>query len=57
MLRDGKLISPQGWDAGHGEVLSVPPAADADRKLQAEKRQAVKMDEQPERGAIAAILV
>ena len=47
VLRDGKLISPEGWEADPGDVLSLPLLRAQLATYQAEKRQIMAMDEQP----------
>jgi len=56
VLRDGKLISPEGCDATPGDVLSLRLLRSQLAAYQAEKRQLMAMDEQPQPGAIPAIV-
>ena len=55
LLRDGKLISPEGWGATPGDVLSLPLLRAQIANYQADKRRLMAMEEQPEPGAIPAI--
>ena len=54
-LRGGKLISPEGWEATAGDVLTLPLLRAQLAGYQAKERQALAMDEQPEPGALPAI--
>ena len=49
-LRDGKLVSPEGWTASPGEVLSIPLMRAQIASYQAEQRRVQGMVEQPEPG-------
>lgn len=55
LLRDGKLISPEGWEVTTGDVLSLPLLRAQIATYQAKERQILAMDEQPEPGALPAI--
>ena len=55
LLRDGKLVSPEGWEATPGDVLSLPLLRAQLASHQAEKRAILAMDEQPEPGSLPAI--
>ena len=54
-FRDGKLISPEGWTASPGDVLSIPLMRAQISAHQAKERQVLAMDEQPLPGAVPAI--
>jgi hypothetical protein len=56
MLRDGKLISPEGWEATAGDVLSIPLMRAQISAYQAKERQVLAMDEQPLPGTMPAIV-
>jgi|SRR5581483_10448847 len=43
----GKLISPEGWEAGPGDILSIPLLRAQVSAYQAKERQIQAMDEQP----------
>ena len=49
-LRDGQLVSPEGWTASPGEVLSIPLMRAQIASYQAEQRRVQGMEEQPEPG-------
>jgi hypothetical protein len=51
-LRDRKLISPEGWEAGPGDVLSIPLRHAQVQAYQATERSAKAMEEQPVPGAV-----
>ena len=55
-FRDGKLISPEGWEASPGDVLSVPLMRAQISAYQAKERQVLAMDEQPLPGTAPAIV-
>jgi hypothetical protein len=46
-LRDGKLISPEGWQVSPGDVLSISLLRDQIRAYQAKERQIEALEEQP----------
>jgi len=46
-LRQGKLISPEGWEAMPGDVLSLPLLRAQVSAYQAEQRRVHAMEEQP----------
>jgi hypothetical protein len=54
-LRDGKLISPENWEATPGDVMSLPLLRAQIATYQAKERQVLAMDAQPEPGALPAI--
>lgn len=54
-LRDGKLISQEGWEVTPGDVLSLPLLRAQIAGYHAEERQVLAMDEQPEPGVLPAI--
>ena len=56
MLRDGKLISPEGWEATAGDVLSIPLMRAQINAYQAKERLVLAMDEQPLPGTVPAIV-
>jgi hypothetical protein len=53
-FRDGKLISPEGWEAAPGDVLSIPLMRAQITAYQAKERQVLAMDEQPLPGTMPA---
>jgi hypothetical protein len=46
-MRDGKLISPEGWEATVGEILSLPLLRAQISAYQAKERLTRGMEEQP----------
>ena len=54
-FREGKLISPEGWESAPGDVLSIPLMRAQISAYQAKERQVLAMDEQPLPGAVPAI--
>ena len=55
-FRDGKLISPEGWKASPGDVLSIPLMRAQISAYQARERQVLAMDEQPLPGTVPAVV-
>jgi hypothetical protein len=55
-FRDGKRISPEGWEAGPGEVLSIPLMRAQISAYQAKERQTQAIEEQPLPGTVPAIV-
>ena len=55
-FRDGKLISPEGWVASPGDVLSIPLMRAQITAYQAKERQVQNMEEQPLPGSFPAML-
>ena len=55
LLRDGKLISAEGWEVTTGDVLSLPLLRAQIAGYQAKERQIMAMDAQPEPGELPAI--
>jgi transcriptional regulator with XRE-family HTH domain len=53
-LRDGQLISPEGWEATPGDVLSIPLLRAQISTYQAKERMLQRMEEQPLPGAMPA---
>jgi uncharacterized protein DUF3653 len=56
LLRNGKLISPEGWAVTTGDVLALPLLRAQIAGYQAKERQMLAMDAQPEPGELPAIL-
>lgn len=56
ILRDGKLISPEGWEVDVGDVLSIPLMRAQISAYQAKERQGQALDEQPLPGTAPAIV-
>lgn len=54
-LREGKLISQEGWEVTPGDVLSLPLLRAQIATCQARERQVLAMDAQPEPGELPAI--
>jgi hypothetical protein len=56
-LRDGQLISPEGWSASPGDILALPLMRAQIASYQADQRRnrVLAMDEQPEPGAAPEI--
>jgi hypothetical protein len=46
-IRNGKLISPEGWEATAGDILTIPLTRAQISAHQAKERQVLAMDEQP----------
>lgn len=46
-LRGGKLVSPEGWEAAPGDILSIPLLRAQVAAYQAKERVVKGMDEQP----------
>jgi len=46
-MRDGKLISPEGWEATAGDVLSIPLLRAQISAYQAKQRMTEAIEEQP----------
>ena len=55
-IRDGKLISPAGWEASAGDILTIPLMRAQISAYQAEERVVQAMDEQPLPGEMPAIV-
>ncbi len=55
-IRDGKLISPEGWEATAGDILTIPLMRAQISAYQAKERQVLAMDEQPLPGTVPAIV-
>ena len=55
VLRNGKLISAEGWEVTPGDVLSLPLLRAQIAGYQANERQVLAMDAQPEPGELPAI--
>jgi hypothetical protein len=55
-LRDGKSISPEGWEATPGDVLSIPLLRAQISTYQAKERIVQAIDEQPLPGAMPGAL-
>jgi Phage protein len=55
LLRDGRLVSPEGWEVTTGDVLSLPLLRAQIATYQAKERRILAMDAQPEPGASPAI--
>jgi hypothetical protein len=53
-FRDGKLISPEGWEVSPGDILSLPLMRAQINAYQAKERQTQAMEEQPLPGTMAA---
>jgi len=56
-VRDGKLISPEGWEASPGDVLSIPLLRAQISAYQAKQRIIEGIEEQPLPGAMPEIVV
>ena len=55
-FRDGNLVSPEGWEAGPGDVLSIPLMRAQISAYQAKQREVEALEEQPLPGSLPAIL-
>jgi hypothetical protein len=55
-LRDGKLISPEGWEVALGDVLSIPLMRAQISAYQAKERQIQAIEEQPLPGTVPTIV-
>jgi hypothetical protein len=55
-IRDGKLISPEGWEASAGDILTIPLMRAQISAYQAKVRVVQAMDEQPLPGTVPAIV-
>jgi hypothetical protein len=55
-IRDGKLISPEGWEATAGDILTIPLMRAQISAYQAKERQVLATDGQPEPGDAPAIV-
>jgi hypothetical protein len=55
-IRDGKLVSPEGWEATAGDILTIPLMRAQISAYQAKERVVLAMDEQPLPGAVPAII-
>ena len=54
-FRDGKLISPDGWEASPGDVMSITLLRAQISAYQAKERQIDALEEQPLPGAVPAM--
>jgi hypothetical protein len=54
-FRDGKLLSPEGWEASPGEVMSISLMRAQISAYQAKERQFQAIEEQPLPGTVPAI--
>jgi hypothetical protein len=55
-LRDGKLISPEGWEATAGDILSIPLLRAQISAYQASLRKTQAIEEQPLPGTAPVIV-
>jgi hypothetical protein len=55
-MRDGKLISPEGWEVSPGDVLSIALLRAQVSAYQAKERQIQAIEEQPLPGTVPAIV-
>ena len=55
-MRDGKLISPEGWEATAGDILSIPLMKAQISAYQAKQRATEAIEEQPIPGAMPTIV-
>jgi Phage protein len=55
ILRDGKLISPEGWELSPGDVLSISLMRAQIAAYRAKERQFEALEEQPLPGVVPAI--
>jgi hypothetical protein len=55
-FRDGKLISPDGWETTPGDVVSIPLLRAQVSAYQAKERQLQAIEEQPLPGNIPVII-
>lgn len=55
-FRDGKLVSPEGYEASPGDVRSIPLMRAQIGAYQAKERQIQAMDEQPLPGSLPGIV-
>ncbi|HTF42854.1 MAG TPA: DUF3653 domain-containing protein [Terriglobales bacterium] len=56
ILRDGKLISPEGWEVSPGNVMSIALMRNQISAYQAKERQFLGIEEQPLPGALPSIV-
>lgn len=56
-IRNGRLISPEGWEATAGDILTIPLMRAQISAYQAKERQVLAMDEQPLPGSVPAAIV
>jgi hypothetical protein len=54
-FRDGKLISPDGWEASPGDVMSISLMRAQISAYQAKERQIQALEEQPLPGTVPAL--
>ena len=54
-IRNGRLISPEGWTASAGDILTIPLMRAHISAHQEKERQLLAMDGQPLPGALPAI--
>jgi hypothetical protein len=55
-IRNGKLISPEGWEATAGDILTIPLMRAQISAYQAKERVVQAMVEQPLPGTVPAIV-
>jgi Phage protein len=55
-FRDGKLISPEGWEVSPGDVLSLQLMRAQISAYQAKERQIAALEEQPLPGTVPVIV-
>lgn len=55
-IRDGKLVSPEGWEATAGDILTIPLMRAQISAYQAKERVVQAMDEQPLPGTVPAVV-
>ena len=55
-IRSGKLISPEGWEASAGDILTIPLMRAQISAYQAKERVVQSMEEQPLPGDAPAIV-
>ena len=55
-IRNGRLISPEGWEASAGDILTIPLMRAQISAYQAKERVVHAMDEQPLPGEAPAIV-
>jgi hypothetical protein len=53
-LRNGTLISPEGWSCSPGEILSLPFLRQQIAHFESVRRQTDELEEQPQPGALPA---
>ena len=55
-IRNGRLISPEGWEATSGDILIIPLMRAQISAYQAKERQIQAIEEQPLPGTVPAIV-